>query len=206
MPFQNNYKNAIPEKRFFLFLSILLLQTIFSFACICDPWKPLEKDQKQYNLIFQGTIVSIDTSGAQGVAKINVSKYFLGSGPSQLDLKYDNLSDCRVAFFPGEEWIIYGNYKTFGNHHVHFCSHSRIRLPDSTDYYFTERSMNFEKEIQNLESIYGSTITTLNENDTSEFPNRLLKHPERGTSIWYILAAIPVFLLILWYLKNRLNK
>lgn len=172
-------------------------------SCDCDPLPEIRNAIHAYSLIFQGQVLDTLPGDGDAVAVFLVSRTYKGVRRDTVMIHYDAASSCLLSFAPGERWIIYSNPDKYRRHEVHFCGHSRKFISDSgaQDHYYASRLLTFVQE----DSLLGSMLhPTTEEFNTQEFPERTLEHPERGRAIWYILAAIPAFALILYLLKKLL--
>ena len=185
---------------------IAFFQFIFlsGFSCDCDPLTKLDTINCPYQLIFRGTVTDTLSKGEEGIAVFACTRLFLGDHKDTFRIKFDNASSCLMSFSPGEEWLIYAMTDIFKRSEVHFCGHSRkfISADKNQDYNYQVRGITFEEEAEFL----ARTFSANSENDPEPvFAERELEHPERGTAIWYILAAAPILLLLWWLLKKYLK-
>lgn len=186
----------------FALLSILLFH-LPTIACECYVLPDIRKSLDDYSLIFRGTVTKVMEQDRDAVALFEVLKVYKGKTKKQIPVNFDHVSSCMMSFSPGEEWIIYAKEDKFKRNNVDLCEHSRKNMGSdpARDHYFTGRMMSFQSEDSLLATLLQSEDFTETEEKMKE---RELQHPERGTAIWYILAAIPAFALILYLLKKLL--
>ncbi|MCC7303240.1 MAG: hypothetical protein IT233_11420 [Bacteroidia bacterium] len=187
--------------RILLFLKFVLL-TLPAVSCDCPTEIPFRNALNQYDLIFRGKVTDTLSNGTQGVAVFQPLAIYKGHPEERIRIKYDATSSCLMSFSPGEEWIIYASTDPYNRNAVHFCGHSRKYLSSAVaeDHYFPIRKCSFREEDSILLALLGPPSVI--KKNVDPVKQRELRHPGRGTAIWYILAAMPV-LIIAWFLLKK---
>ncbi len=178
----------------------------FSFACECPPLEPFSVKQcEEYETIFYGRVDSTSISGEKCIAYFNISELYKGVSEQQAKIYFDCTSSCQMNFAKNELWIIYAEYKRFGEPKVSFCSRSRKYFPSSTeDYYEATHKLKFIEELELLQKNIG--VKQINKSITSnEAAQRELIKPGGMNMLWLLVCSMGVLLLIYFILKKR-NK
>lgn len=158
-------------------------------ACDCPPETPTESAMRSYDFIFSGKVIAI--SGCDKIAHVtfSVDELYKGKSFASASLEFDCTSDCQMNFAPGEEWIIYADYVSYGKAKVEFCSLSRKKnAVNAEDFYQVSHGMDYNSEKNLLLKTFGKQ--TLNIVDQQATQHHELIHPKGMQIIWYLAAGL----------------
>ena len=149
-------------RRYFL-LALLFLYGSALFPCNCTTTLPKisKKETDQYTVIFSGFIKKLIHQADGDFAEFVVNTPYKGLVPRDIKISYDNVTSCKMPFFPGDEWLIYSKKDSVNKKWlVNFCDRSR-KFPegDETDEYTVYSGMTLDEEIRFLSKTYSSGQT-----------------------------------------------
>ena len=182
--------------------SILLnCSFLFSIACNCPPTELSLKECAKYEIIFKGTIISVKNCDQKfGEAIFEVEELYKGNVTKQFKVLFDCKVECAQTFSPGEEWLIYTNYKQIDNAKMDWCSRSRKYFKvEQLDFYKVNYGVDYYDEEKFLSDNLG-LHRFLKETNTQE-QNRNIR-PDSTQILFILLASIAAMVLFYW-LFNR---
>lgn len=173
-----------------------------AFSCQC-PLSNLSLDEcGKYELIFRGKIKS--SSGCtdkKGEAVFEVLELYKGNTPMSFNVVYDCGVECAQTFNPGEEWIIYTNYRQVNNAKMDWCSRSRKHFNnDKEDYYMVTYGNSYDDELEFLRKNLG--LHRLLKNNPGATTTERNIRPSNAQMIIMVLVSIGAVLLF-YYLFNK---
>ncbi|MGL4599560.1 MAG: hypothetical protein ACRCYO_18695 [Bacteroidia bacterium] len=188
-------------KRVGIFFLLLLVHARV-WACTCDDLVVLSKAEvEKYAMIFVGTVTSVKQFEKEGVAHFKIEALHKGKSFPETDLYFDNATDCQMSFAVGEKWIIYADYRGYGQPEVKFCSRSRKQQNKQQD---TDVSgMSFLDEKNWLFVNVG--VIPFNEKKKSPQDQRKLILPKGMQRLWLYLGGIAGILVIGFLVKRFLR-
>jgi hypothetical protein len=149
-------------RRYFL-SAILFLYGAVVFPCNCVTTLPKisKEETDQYTVIFSGFIKKLIHQPDGDYAEFVVNTPYKGLVPRDIKISYDNITSCKMPFFPGDEWLIYSKKDSVNKKWlVNFCERSR-KFPegDETDEYTVYSGMTIEEELRFLGKNYSTGQT-----------------------------------------------
>lgn len=136
---------------------ILFLFSLNSYACQCQTLAPLTKNTAlQYDVIFLGKVIAVSPGEEESRARFTVISLYNGKSYTDINVDFDNATNCALNFVPGETWIIYGKWEEYGIPRAEMCGHSRVK-PNAgqADYYAIEGRSGFDEEVKWLNDSLG---------------------------------------------------
>ncbi|MBI3511548.1 MAG: hypothetical protein HY064_12875 [Bacteroidetes bacterium] len=173
-------------------------------ACDCDAVKVSDASVSQYDVIFVGKVVAVSGCDKSSKAKFLIEKLFHGKSYESTEIEFDCTSDCQMSFTPGEEWIIYADYKSYGKPEVKFCGLSRRKFEnEKDDYVSASHGMNFIDELSFLEKKFG--VQKFNVMNVQDQQHHELLHPSYTQQFWLLLISIASIGLFYFIVKKVLK-
>jgi len=146
-------------KAFILFLSYFLFFNVnSSIACTCPLTTLSLAECDKYQIIFRGKVVSHTTcTDKPGETVFQILDLFKGKVHEKFKVLYHCNEPCSSTFNPGEEWIIYTNYKQVDNARLDWCSRSRKFIKNfKEDYYAQTYGNSYDEEVAFLRKNLGT--------------------------------------------------
>jgi len=177
----------------YFFILFFFLQSFISVSCKCSPLEPISKElSKSYNVIFWGTVDSVNVCGKDGIstAYFTITELYKGKAQKNMKVDFDCATSCLMSFTKGEEWLIYSSYQKFDLLTVNICEHNRKMFSDiSQDYYIQDAKRTFEEEKQFLRTTFG--IQAFSEkNSINEMQKQLKPHNDLPSGINKVLLLV----------------
>jgi hypothetical protein len=174
---------------------------------MCPPLEKFSRKQAdEYNVIFQGKVDSVEEcSGQMSAAWFSVSRLFKGETVQRIRVSFDCVSDCRMQFKTGEEWIVYARYVKYGDLRVSVCGRSRkYAATIDEDYSIATNGIPYAQELGLLKDAYGKQEVKEKEKETIDpaLLDRNLVRPSGTQTIWMLVISL-VTMGILWYLFKK---
>ena len=187
-----------------LLILFLIAGSDFVRACDCPSDSLSEKRIQSYEFIFTGKVVAVSGCDKNAHVTFEIQELFKGKSFKSASLEFDCLSDCQMSFSPGEEWIIYSNYVSYGTGKIEFCSLSRKKMSSSeNDFYTLSHGLDFESERKKLLSLFGTQ--EFNIADPKAEMHHELIHPDRFQFVIYLAGGLAGLLLI-YFLGKKFLK
>ncbi len=180
----------------------LLLQQVA--ACDCKMIPLSEKTLTSSELIFLGKVIAI--SGCNKTAKVSfaIDELYRGKSFSNVEIEFDCSSDCQMSFVPGQTWLIYATYKSYGKAEVGFCSYSRQQFANEKEDYNTSlHGMTFSDEKIWLKKTLG--VQTLNVKDPVNEEHHENIRPQ-GMQVLVYLAIGFISLIAIYFVGRKYLK
>lgn len=178
----------------------------FSFvkACQCPLTTLSLAECNKYEIIFKGRIDSVRTCNNNfGEAFFVVSELYKGNITERFKVLFDCGVECALDFKPGEEWIIYTNYKQIGNAKMDWCSRSRKYFKvEKEDYYTTTYGNDYDDEVKFLRTNLGLHRTMAENKNAAENRN---ERPGTNQMILILVCSLVTVVLFYW-LFNKYFK
>lgn len=146
------------KKIFTSVAAFLLLQIIFPCNCPTTLPKISREETDLYTVIFTGYIKKLYHEKDGDYAEFVVNTPYKGLVPRDIKITYDNITTCKMPFFPGDEWLIYSKKDSVNKRWtVNFCDRSR-KFPegDETDEYTIYGGMTLDEELGFLSKNYAT--------------------------------------------------
>ncbi len=179
--------------KYITMLFLLLLTQVHLLACTCEELVVLSKAEVgKYAMVFVGTVTSVEQFDKEGAAHFKIESLFKGKSFAETAVYFDNKTDCQMSFAAGETWIIYANYRGYGQPEVKFCSRSRKQQNKSQD--VDVSGMSFSDEKNWLFVNIG--VQPFNEKKVSPQDQRKLVLPKGMERLWLYLGGIAGILVI----------
>lgn len=172
-------------------------------ACQCPVTALNEQEIKKYDIIFKGSIKTINLKGEKSEAIFLVSELYKGMLPAEFKIIFNDADACKIDMRVGDEWIIYTNYYQMENAKIDFCSRSRKYIKNSKEDFFVELTgISYDEELSYLQKNLG--IHKL----MKEKPNRVEQRnilPNQKQFVLLLVCSLIFMVLFLW-LFNRYFK
>lgn len=187
------------------FLSILLFLFFVrpTSACECPLTRLGRSETNKYEIIFKGKVDSVRSCGDRpGAAVFEIEELYKGNSSKHFTVLFDCNSECAAKFLPGEEWIIYGNYRQIASSQMDWCSRSRKYFKnENEDYYTVNYGNDYYDEVKFLRDSLG-LHRLIQSNDAASARNKL---PDTTETIILVVCSLLVIVLFYW-LFNRFFK
>lgn len=195
---------SVSRKCFFITAIIFFSFAKIGYSCDCPPLTNLSVENvKQYNLIFKGCADSISFKNNSATAWFTIVELYKGSSHKQIEIQIEYLADCQFKIEKGDEWIIYANYKNFGNATVSPCGRSRKYFSAIEDDYFTViNRLSYEDELAFLKNNLGVHPFIQTESTDAPLLHREIIHPSNTQVLIWLLFSLIGFLLIYYLFKK----
>lgn len=187
----------------FLLLAVLLSLQHLS-ACDCK-MIPLSKGAiASCEFIFLGKVVAISGCDRTSKASFSIQELFRGKSFANTEIEFDCSSDCQMSFAPGQTWLIYATYKSYGAAEVNFCSYSRQQFANEKDDYNTAvHGMDFSTEEIWLKENLG--LLALNSKDPLAEQHHENIHPNGFQTLYYLGSGF-LFLALAYFVGRKYLK
>lgn len=189
------------------FLSILVscilsLQSVY--ACQCPLTTLSRAECDKYEVIFRGKILSVKPCQDNfGEAVFEISELYKGMVTKEFKVLFECGVECAGEFAPGQEWIIYSNYKQVNNVKMDWCSRSRKYFKiDKEDYYKETYGNDYDDELTFLRTNLGQHRFLSDKKVTSENRN---KKPTKTETVIILICSLAAVLIFYW-LFNKFFK
>lgn len=186
----------------YLLIALLLLSVPLG-ACEC-PFTTLGRSEtEKYQIIFKGRVLRVKPCADKpGEAQFEVQELYKGNTAAKFTVLYLCDSECARKFQPGDEWIIYSNYKQVGSAMMDWCSRSRkLFKNENEDYYTVNYGNDYYDEVKFLRDSLG-LHRLLQSRDTAPGRNEL-----PGLTQTMVLAICSLLAVVLFYwIFNRYFK
>lgn len=189
----------------FLLFYILLIHSGITLACQC-PLTSLSRDEcNKYEIIFRGRVIrNTPCSSGSGEAVFEIKELFKGQVFAEFIVLYACNTECASSFNPGEEWIIYTNYKQVDKAKMDWCSRSRKRIKnEKEDYYSVTYGNNYEDELVFLRKELGTFKVIEKKQENLQGHRNLLPNTRQLIITLFVSLAVVVLFL---YLFNKYFK
>ena len=193
-------------------LLILLFTLLFQAAfmqtnCNCNE-KEIEFSEgyvNANNLIFRGKTVSTSKGTDYHKVTFSVDKLFKGTAAKQVDVYFDAKNPCVLKFNIGEDWLIYGNYKS-AKPVIAYCSRSRknvINTNKNIDLMYVKSDITIDDETDKLTELCGLKAFTVPILENEDGHSNII--PTGSQRILLIIFSVIGFALI-YFVLNRVMK
>lgn len=175
--------------------------------CNCNE-KEIEFSEAYVNtnqLIFRGKTISTSEGTDYDKVTFTVDKLFKGTAFRQTEVYFDAKNPCILKFNPGEDWLIYANYKS-GKPLLAFCSRSRkniINTNKNVELMYVKSDITVDDETDKLIEMCG--VKNLSEpiaNSESAHDNIIPNGLQRILMIIFSLIGFAV----IYYVLNKVMK
>lgn len=191
---------------------ITSLSFISAYACKCAPLQPLTKEQAgSYDVIFWGTVDSVGAcEGDKSAAYFAIEELYKGEASHhRIYVNFDCVTDCRMQFRQGEQWLIYAEYAKYGDLRVNFCGRSRKSATDvNEDYAIATHGLTFKEEMDFIRKNFGVHELNGPERELVQnegIPSRELIHPD-GKQTILLLALSFAGMVLVWLIVKKFWK
>lgn len=173
-------------------------------ACQCPLTELGMKECNKYEVIFKGKIISVkDCNHNFGEAIFEIQELYKGDATKQFKVLFECNVDCAQKFSPGDEWIIYSNYKQIENAKMDWCSRSRKFFKiENEDFYTFTYGNDYYDEAKFLKEKLG-LHRFLNAPESVSANRNIL--PNQNQAIVIIICSILGIVLFYW-LFNKFFK
>ena len=180
----------------------LSLQHIF--GCVCQLVPVSEKAIASSEFIFLGKVIAISGCDKTAKASFSVQELFRGKSFANTEIEFDCSSDCQMSFVPGQTWLIYAKYKSYGKAEVEFCGYSRQQFANEKEDYNTPiHGMTFGEEEIWLKKILG--LQSLNVKDPIAEQHHENIRPQ-GFQVLYYLGFGFIALIAIYFVGRKFLK
>jgi len=172
-----------------LFFCFLFFAGISRFyACQCPLSSLTNKELEKYDIIFKGSIKTIELNKSKSFAVFTVSELYKGIISQDFKVLFDDEDACKLELRVGDEWIIYSNYYQVNNAKLNFCSRSRKYIKNIKEDFFAETTgISYDEELRYLQTNLGKHKLLRKEIKTFENRNII---PNSKQFIIIILCSI----------------
>lgn len=190
-------------------LTGILVLLIFSQhvnACQCKTLSPLSKASAQaYDVIFTGQVIAVSPGEEHSRARFKIIDLYRGESYTELEVDYDNTTDCALNFVPGETWIIYGKWIEYGIPRAEMCGHSRL-MPKTgeQDYYMIEGRPTYNDEVKWLNDSMG--VKPFIDPTAKKDMGHKNQIPDPTQAIVYTVAGLLGLGLIFYFVKRMFKR
>ena len=156
-------------------------------------------------LIFRGKTISTAKGTDYNKVTFQVNSLFKGIASRQTDVYFDAKNPCVLKFNPGEDWLIYANYKS-GKPVMVYCSRSRknvINTNKNIDLMYVKSDITIDDETDKLTELYGLKAFTEPIANTESAHDNII--PSGSQRILLIIFSLIGFALI-YFVMNKLWK
>jgi len=187
----------------FIVLFLLgLTQANYTFACQCPLTTLSLEECNKYDVIYRGKIVSVQPCNNNASEAIfEILELYKGRVNVKFKVLFDCGVECAQEFNPGEEWIIYSNYKQVDNAKMDWCSRSRKLIKnEKEDFYAVTYGNSYEEELEFLRKNLG-TYKTMREREENQAGKRNII-PSRTQLIITLFISLAVVIIFLQLFKK----
>lgn len=191
-------------KYFILFLLTIHFSINEVTACQCPLTTLSRAECDKYEVIFRGKILSVKPCEDNfGEAVFEISELYKGLVTKNFKVLFECGVECSGDFAPGQEWIIYSNYKQVNNVKMDWCSRSRKYFKiDKEDYYKETYGNDYDDEVSFLRTNLGQHRFLSDKKMSSENRN---KRPNKTETIIILVCSLAVVIAFYW-LFNKFFK
>jgi len=177
-------------------------------ACTCDETKQAFTQSyiNAHQLIFRGKTLSTSKGEDYAMAKFSVTQLFKGTCSKELTVYFDKKSECSLKINPGEDWLIYANFKQLQKPYVEYCSRSRknvVNTNKNVEIQYIKSDLSVDAESEKLAVQLGAQKFAAQSEEDNRHSNVIPNFTQR---IVLILASIAGFVLIYFLLNKFLKK
>ena len=193
---------------FTLFLALIFWPAFAQTNCNCNE-KEIEFSEAYVNanqLIFRGKTIGTSKGIDYDKVTFTIDKLFKGTSSKQVDVYFDTKNPCKIKFNPGEDWLIYANYKS-GKPLLVYCSRSRknvINTNKNIDLMYVKSDISIDDETDKLIALCGLKPFTDHINNNNETAHNNII-PTGWQRIFLIIFSLVGFVVI-YLVMNKLWK
>jgi len=179
---------------------LLFFLAVTVMACSCTLTTLGTQEAAKYDVIFKGKVLTVRECGDRsGEAVFEVHELYKGKATSEFPVLFWCNDACYKGFRPGEEWVIYSNYRQLNNVGMDWCSRSRKYFDnDKEDFYTSTYGNDYYDEVKWLRENLGQHRVLKNAGNAAEQRNKL---PDVKQSIIILICSLLV--VILFYVLFR---
>lgn len=186
-----------------IIISLFIFTSKITLACQCPLSSLNEKEVAKYEIIFKGSVKSIELNKANSEAIFTVAELYKGVIAQNFKIYFDDENPCKLQLRVGEEWIIYTNYHQVDNATLDYCSRSRYYIKNIKEDFFTETTgISYDEELRYLQTNLG--LHKLLKDNPNKVENRNII-PNSNQLIIYLLGSI-LGVVFFYVLINKLFK
>lgn len=180
----------------FLILTFLIFN-ISSKACQCPLTALSMEECNKYDIIFKGKILSVKDCGDKfGEALFEVEELYKGVVAKEFIVLFECNVECAMKFNPGEEWVIYSNYKQVDKALMNWCSRSRKYFRnEKEDFYTVNYGNDYFDEVKFLREKLGNHRPLANQANLEANRNQL---PDKTQFIVILICSLSGIILFYW--------
>ncbi|MGZ3901974.1 MAG: hypothetical protein ACXVDC_16725, partial [Bacteroidia bacterium] len=132
-----------------------------------------------------------------------VDELYKGNATKNFSVLFECNVTCAMNFNPGEEWIIYSNYKQVANVMMDWCSRSRKYFKVAKQDFYTETYGNdYDDEVKFLRENLGLHRLVVAKKNATENRN---ERPTSTQTIIILIVSLGTIILFYW-LFNKYFK
>jgi hypothetical protein len=174
---------------------LFLLAVFFSLraesTCNCTLIPVSDNAIAPYELIFKGKVLSVSGCDKTANVTFEIQELYVGKSFATVEIAYDCSSACKMTFAPGETWLVYATYESYGKAKTEYCSHTRMLYPDDeNDMNTIGHGMTFDEEIAWLKKKFG--VQELNDESMAVDMHHKNIIPKGYTVLWYLGIGLVV--------------
>jgi len=180
----------------FLILTFFIIN-FSSKACQC-PLTALNMEEcNKYDIIFKGKILSVKDCGDKfGEALFEVEELYKGVVAKEFIVLFECNVECAMKFNPGEEWVIYSNYKQVDKAIMGWCSRSRKYFRnEKEDFYTVNYGNDYYDEVKFLREKLGNHRPLANQPNMEANRNQL---PDKTQFVVILICSLAAIILFYW--------
>jgi len=187
-----------------LLVTVLVALGFRSFACQCPSTSLSLEECNRYEIIFRGKILSVQPCGNKfGEAVFEISELYKGNSTQQFKVLFECTGECYMQFLPGDEWIIYSNFKQVNNAMMNWCSRSRKLFNNlQEDFYTVNYGNDYDDELKFLRENLGlhRFLTDTERKDVDR--NKI---PDITQTIILVICSLLAIILFYWLINKFLR-
>lgn len=184
-----------------LVLLFLFFQSASAVACECPLTRLGMEECNKYEIIFKGKIISVVNCDHKfGEAMFEVEELYKGNVAQKFKVLFECHVPCAIQFNPGEEWIIYSNYKQVENAMMDWCSRSRKHFNnEKEDFYAVTYGNDYDDEVKFLREHFG-LHRFLTPKNTAENGRNI--QPSQTQMVVILICSLLAIILFYWLFKK----
>lgn len=188
----------------YLFLSFVLIQHGAK-ACQCPPTTLSLDECAKYELIFRGKIISLrNCDNNLGEAVFEVIDLYKGNIKVKFPILFDCKKECAQEMRPGDEWIIYTNYKQITNGMLDWCSRSRRYFAvEKQDFYAVNYGNDYDDEAKFLSEKLGRHRPLSEKVQQTPHQN---EKPSLTQTIIILIVSLVCMVMFYWFFGRIFKK
>jgi hypothetical protein len=184
-----------------LYIVLIFFACLKAIACQCPSTILNRQECNRYDVIFRGTVREVKPcEGKTGAAIFSIEELYQGNTGKEFKVIFECDEPCSQNFNPGEEWIIYADYRHLNDAKLDWCSRSRKYFKiENQDFYKVIYGNDYEEELKFLRDSLG--VHRLLKDSTGSTSERNIK-PEKWQLVVLLLVSLAGMVLFYWLFRK----